>query len=177
MSCSKRRSRPRWHWALQVEGTLHSLRALWPLHSAFPEDLLARLLGLDVGDRRIGLALTDPLEIAASPHGTLERTNQAADIAQLAKLVADREVRAVVVGLPLRTDGKPSEQAERVRTFAAKLQEALSVPVIETDERLTTQQARRALLSGDVSRQGRKTRVDKVAAAFILQHYLDSNAT
>ena len=136
---------------------------------------MPRSLGLDIGDRRIGIALSDPLGIMASPHSTLERTKDADDVAQLAKLVADQQVGTVVVGLPLRTDGKPSEQAERMREFAEKLRRAVPVPFVEIDERFTTKQAEQALLSGDLSRRDRKQRIDKVAAALILQHHLDSS--
>ena len=135
---------------------------------------MPRLLGLDIGDRRIGVALTDPLQILASPHSTLERSNDAEDVERLAKLVADQDVSAVVVGVPLRTDGKPSEQAERVRRFTQQLHQAVSMPIIEVDERFTSRQADKALLSGDLSRRERKERIDKVAAALILQHHLDS---
>lgn len=135
---------------------------------------MSRILGIDYGSRRIGLALSDPLELLASPHATLKRTSERADLERLAKIVADYEVRAVVIGLPLRTDGKPGRQVERVRRFADKLQRKLSVPLIEVDERLTTRQAERALLEADLSRRRRKDRVDKVAAAILLQRYLDA---
>ncbi len=135
-----------------------------------------RSLALDVGDRRIGLAISDDLGLTAQPLVTLKRRGLRADLAALGQIVAEREVGEVVVGLPLQLDGRPGPQAEKVRGLAEALQAALSVPVVFWDERLSTKAAERALLEGGVRRAERKRVVDQVAAALILQGYLDRKA-
>jgi len=132
-----------------------------------------RTLALDVGDRSIGLALSDELGLTAQAFLTLTRRGLRADLAALAQIVEERQVGEVVVGLPLQLDGRAGPQAEKVRGLAEALRAALSVPVIFWDERLTTQAAERALIEGGVRRARRKQVVDQVAAALILQGYLD----
>lgn len=132
-----------------------------------------RSLALDVGDQRIGLAISDDLGLTAQALVTLKRRGLRADLAALGQIVAEREVGEVVVGLPLQLDGRPGPQAEKVRGLAEALQAALSVPVVFWDERLSTKAAERALLEGGVRRAKRKRVVDQVAAALILQGYLD----
>lgn len=132
-----------------------------------------RSLALDVGDQRIGLAISDDLGLTAQALVTLKRRGLRADLAALGQIVAEREVGEVVVGLPLQLDGRPGPQAEKVRGLAEALQAALPVPVVFWDERLSTKAAERALLEGGVRRAKRKRVVDQVAAALILQGYLD----
>jgi putative Holliday junction resolvase len=136
-----------------------------------------RYLALDIGEARIGVAVSDPLGIIASPHSVVERKpgskGTAAAIRQVKELVETLEAGTVVVGRPLRTDGKPSVQQARVEEFAALLSKAVEAEIVFVDERFSTRQATNALLEGDVSRSGRKQTVDKVAAAIVLQQYLD----
>lgn len=132
-----------------------------------------RTLALDVGDRSIGLAVSDELGLTAQAFLTLTRRGLRADLAALGRIVEERQVGEVVVGLPLQLDGRVGPQAEKVRGLAGALRATLSVPVHLWDERLTTQAAERALLEGGVRRARRKQVVDQVAAALILQGYLD----
>jgi putative Holliday junction resolvase len=133
-----------------------------------------RTLALDFGDRRIGIALSDPLGLAASPLMTLERTSWARDFDRIRDLVRENEVRRIVVGLPLDMDGGKGARARLTESFMDRLRGATGLPVIPWDERLTTVQAERILLSGDVSRARRRQVVDQVAAVIVLQAYLDS---
>jgi putative Holliday junction resolvase len=133
-----------------------------------------RTLGLDVGTRRIGVALSDALGLTAQPLVTLPRRGTPQDCEALAALARRHQVGAVVVGLPLALSGAHGPQAQRVRVFAQAVGERLAVPVHMVDERFTTAQAQRALVAGDVSRRRRKQVVDQAAAQLILQGYLDA---
>jgi putative Holliday junction resolvase len=132
-----------------------------------------RLLGLDVGDKTIGVALSDESATLASGLRTIRRTGLKKDLRELAELVSDRGVGTVVVGLPRSLDGSEGPQARKVRAFVEVLKAAVKVPVVTWDERLTTVAAQHALVEGGVSRARRKELVDKVAAVLILQNYLD----
>jgi putative Holliday junction resolvase len=132
-----------------------------------------RALGVDYGEKRIGLALSDALKITASPYEVLERHGTAEVVAAIAEIVEAQQVDEVVVGHPISLDGLAHAAAEAAEEFAGALRERLSVPVVLWDERLSTAQAERALLEGDVSRAGRKQRIDKISAAVVLQSYLD----
>ena len=132
-----------------------------------------RCLGMDLGEKRIGLALSDPLGWTAAPLPALPRSGWKKEIAALRSLVEEHTILRIVVGLPLRMSGEPGEQAKRAREFAARLQAALGVPVETWDERLTTVQAQRTLLESDVKRERRRQLVDSLAASIILQGYLD----
>ncbi len=136
-----------------------------------------RVLGLDVGERRIGVALSDVLGITAQRLTVLERRGALAqDLAAIAALVAGHQVEAVVVGLPLTMQGHMGDQANRMMQFVEALRGALACPVDVLDERLTTVQGERSLLETDASRRTRKRLIDQVAAQLILQAYLDSHA-
>ena len=133
-----------------------------------------RVLGLDYGDRHIGLALSDPLLITAQPLGSYELTGREADDrAYFRELVAKHEVAEIVLGNPLRMDGSSGTRAEKTRRFAAWLEEAVGRPVVLVDERLTTQQALKAL--GDEGPRGKKKKdwEDRIAAVIILSTYLE----
>ncbi len=134
---------------------------------------LMRVLGLDVGQRRIGVALSDALGLTAQPLTVLERRGTTADLDALAALVAQHQVETIVVGLPLTMRGERGPQAQRAASFADTLRRKVSVPVELADERLTTVQGERALLETDTSRRKRKQVIDQVAAQLILQQYLD----
>ncbi len=133
-----------------------------------------RTLALDFGDRRIGIALSDPLGVAARPLMTLARTSWAEDLDVIRKLAREQEVRRIVVGLPLDMDGMRGRRARITEAFMEKVKAATGLPVIPWDERLTTVQAERILLEGDVSRARRREVIDQVAAVIVLQSYLDA---
>lgn len=132
-----------------------------------------RIMALDVGSKRIGVALSDPLKITAQGLETFQRTTLEEDIRGLWKLIDDHEVSQLVVGLPKNMDGSIGFKAEEVRQFVADLTAQRSIEVIWVDERLTTVSAERTLLEADVSRAKRKKVIDKMAAVLILQSYLD----
>ncbi|RMF80394.1 MAG: Holliday junction resolvase RuvX [Nitrospirae bacterium] len=135
-----------------------------------------RVMALDVGERRIGVALSDPLGSFAQPHATVAVAGRRRDVERLAAIAREHQVEEVVVGLPLHLDGGEGEAARRARRLGGALAAALGCRVTYWDERLTTVQAERALLEGGVRRRRRKGVVDQVAAALILQAYLDSRA-
>ena len=133
---------------------------------------MARILGLDVGDRWLGLAASDPLGILASPLNIIERRgDDRKDIESISDIIKRLEVKRLVVGLPLSMDGSMSEQAEKVKGFVAKLSEYIDLPVELRDERLSTVTAQRLLRERDPKKS--RGRDDAAAAAIILQGYLD----
>lgn len=134
------------------------------------------MLALDVGDRTIGVAVSDALGVAAHPVETIRRTKLAVDLERIASLVREREATEVVVGLPRMMDGSLGIQAEKVQAFADALIPEISVPVTLWDERLSTVAAERALIASGLTRKRRKGVVDQVAAVFFLQGYLDYRA-
>lgn len=136
--------------------------------------MAGRLLGLDVGHRRIGVALSDPSGLLATPLAVLEVRSAAAALEQVVRWMQQYGVVHVIVGLPLLLDGGEGEEAARARTWAERLREQVSVPVDLWDERLTTVSAERALLESGMSREKRQKRRDAVAAALLLQNYLDA---
>ncbi|MGH9319564.1 MAG: Holliday junction resolvase RuvX [Vicinamibacteria bacterium] len=133
-----------------------------------------RFMGLDVGDKRIGVALSDEGAVIASPRETLERKSNRKDIAHLLELARREEVAGILVGMPLMLDGSAGIQAEKVSRFVDALRASTEIPITTWDERLSTVGAERALLEADVSRAKRRGAVDRVAAALILQNYLDA---
>lgn len=133
-----------------------------------------RILGLDVGTKRIGVALSDPLSLTAQGLETIQRTNPAADLAMIRAVVAANDVGEIVAGLPINMDGTHSAQTKEVVAFLDGLARAVDVPIKTWDERLTSIQAERAMLEADLSRAKRKRLSDKVAAQLILQSYLDA---
>lgn len=134
----------------------------------------SRILALDYGTKRIGVALSDELGWTAQPLETIERRTLARDIAHIEQLVQEHEVKEVLIGLPLRLDGEEGPAVQAVHEFIAHLGEALSVPIVTWDERMTTRSAEDLLIAADVSRRKRKGVVDRVAAAILLQSYLES---
>jgi len=134
-----------------------------------------RLMGLDLGEARIGVALTDELGTVAMPLETIERQNRKADTGRILELAAEHQVAAVVVGVPYQLDGSADQQAEKALNFARRLDRRLEgVPVFTWDERLTTSEAERVLIAGDVSRRGRRKVVDQLAATLILNSFLEA---
>lgn len=136
---------------------------------------MKRVLGLDLGSRRIGVAVSDRSGTIASPLTVLTRgRTQSEDHRRVAELVAEEEAEAVVVGLPLNMDGSEGRAAESARSECARLATVVSVPVVLHDERLTTVEADRMLIEGRMRAEARRRIVDKVAAAVMLQSWLDS---
>ena len=133
-----------------------------------------RIMALDPGTVRIGVALSDELKVVASPLEYIPAEPLETCLARIALLVKDKDVEQVVVGMPRNMDGTYGSAAEKVREFVAKLEGALTVPIRTWDERLTSAQANRLLIQSKVRRKDRKQVVDKMAAAILLQSYLDS---
>jgi putative holliday junction resolvase len=136
-------------------------------------DPVERCLGLDVGEKRIGLALSDPLGWTASPLPTLSRESWRKDVARIREAVERWEIRRVVVGLPIRMDGTSGEAAESILRFVERLRSVVRVAVETWDERLSTREAERMLVGADVRRNKRRQVIDGIAASLILQGYLD----
>jgi len=138
-------------------------------------DAAARALGVDLGDARIGLAASDPAGSIAMPLETLERVGPRQDVERVARRAREIEAGVVVVGLPRLMSGEEGHQARLAREFAERLGRQLpGVPVELWDERLTTAEAERTMISGGVDRRRRRKHVDPVAAALILQGWLDA---
>jgi len=131
-----------------------------------------RIIGLDVGEARIGVAISDPTLKIAQPLLVIERRSVDADAGRICRLAAERGAHTAVVGLPLTLKGERGTQAQAVEAFARKLEES-GLEVVMWDERMTTRMAERSLLEADMSRRDRKRLTDKVAAVLILQSYLD----
>ncbi|MBS3813193.1 Holliday junction resolvase RuvX [Candidatus Bipolaricaulota bacterium] len=132
-----------------------------------------KVMGLDWGSKRIGVAISDPGRSIAASSFTYNRKNSEEDLSYLRRLVRDKEITLIVVGMPITMAGEEGEVAEQVREFIGRLTEEVDVPVDVIDERLTSAEAERVLLSSDVSRRKRKEHRDKLAATLILQRYLD----
>jgi putative holliday junction resolvase len=132
-----------------------------------------RYLGLDVGDVRIGVALSDETATLATGLPTLKRVGPRKDVKAIAALVRERVVGEVVVGMPRRLDGTLGPQAEKVTAFMDDLRASVRVPLTAWDERFTSVMATQALIEGGVSRRDRRDVVDQVSAVLILQNYLD----
>ncbi len=132
-----------------------------------------RYMGLDVGSKTIGVAVSDELETVASSLEVVRRTGWKKDTARLRELIQSLDVGALVVGLPIRTDGSEGPEAESVRAWADKFQRQVNLPLHYVDERFTTKIAEQALLTFSVRREKRRQVVDQVAAAVILQTWLD----
>ena len=133
----------------------------------------ARILGLDVGAKTIGLAISDTTLTVAAPLITIIRSKFSKDLIELTQIIEKNNVFALIVGLPMHLDGSEGRQAQSVRAFARNVAGATGLPVIFWDERLSTVAVERTLLEADVSRKRRAKAIDKLAAAFILQGALE----
>jgi putative Holliday junction resolvase len=132
-----------------------------------------RVLGLDLGSKRIGLAISDTEARIAFPAGTLRSAGRRADLAAICELISEKEIARVVVGLPRHMDGRRGKQALAAEEFAASLQERAGVPVDLLDERWTSREAERSLREQGRNQRRIKESVDEVAASIILRTYLD----
>lgn len=133
-----------------------------------------RILALDHGSKRIGVAISDELKVIAQPVEYIPAEPFARFLERLKELLREREVELILLGMPRNMDGSYGPAALKVQDFAAALRGAVTIPVQTWDERLTSVMANRLLIQGDVRRAKRKEKVDKMAAAILLQSYLDS---
>jgi putative holliday junction resolvase len=136
----------------------------------------ARVLGLDVGSRRIGVAVSDPLGITAQGLETLQRRNKRHDFGHLERVIKQYKIKEIVVGLPLRMSGAEGIQAEKMQAFAEELRKRFRLPVHLWDERLTSAEANRLLRETDLSIEKRGQAVDRMAAILILQGWMESRS-
>lgn len=132
-----------------------------------------RLMGLDVGDKTIGVAVSDLLGLTAQGVETIMRTSNKIAINRIRELISEKDVKKIVVGLPKNMNGSLGPQGEKVSSFVKKLEKKVDIEIVYQDERLTTVAAEKMLVSADVSRKKRKKVIDKVAAVYILQGYMD----
>ena len=132
-----------------------------------------RIMGIDYGEKRIGVAISDPLGITAQGLPTIERTNIQEDIQKILNIIREKEVNEIVVGLPKHMNNMLGEKAQAVLAFVDLIKKHVNIPVNTIDETLSTVRAHRTMLAGDLSRKKRKDRVDMIAAQLILQGYLD----
>ena len=137
-------------------------------------ELKPRVLGLDVGSRRIGIAISDPLGLTAQGLPTLRRQNKRLDFEHLAKVVSDYQISEIVVGYPLRLSGMEGIQSEKMQLFAGELRKKFGLPVHLWDERLTSTQANRLLRETEMSIKKRGQAVDRMAAILILQNWMEA---
>jgi putative Holliday junction resolvase len=146
------------------------------------------VLAIDYGKKRLGLALSDEHGVTSRPHATWNRVNRRRDLARLRELVRQQAVRRIVIGLPLHLDGTPSEMSEEARSFAARVEKALGLPVEMMDERLSSWEARQTIAAANSNERtrrgssshaepGKQTPLDEIAAAIILRDYLDHART
>ena len=146
--------------------------------------IMGVILAIDYGKKRLGLALSDEFGVISRPYATWTRINRRRDLARLRELVRQQSVGRIIVGLPLHLDGTPSEMSEEARSFAARIEKALGLPVEMMDERLSSWEAHESLAAANSSKRARRgppgaaetkkqTPIDDVAAAIILRDYLD----
>ena len=138
--------------------------------------LKPRVLGLDVGSKTIGMAVSDPLGITAQGLATIRRKNKRFDFELLAKVIADYQVSEIVVGYPLRLSGIEGIQSEKMQVFAEELRKKFGLPVHLWDERLTSSQANRVLRESEMSIKKRGEAVDRMAAILILQNWMEARS-
>ena len=133
-----------------------------------------RYMGLDVGDKTIGVAMSDEIGVTANPVTVISRTGSLKrEIGEIRRLVQENGIGRIVVGMPFMLDGSVGIQAEKVQAFVEHLRRRITVPVVTWDERLTTAEVERILIASDQSREKRKKVIDKMAAAVILRSYMD----
>jgi len=130
-------------------------------------------MGLDVGDKTIGVALSDPMFLIANPLETIKREKASLDIKRLVEIIDEYDVETIVVGLPKNMNNSIGPQSMKVMSFVDLLKKQTDKEIIYQDERMTTIQSERVLIDMDVRRENRKKHIDKIAASFILQTYLD----
>lgn len=135
-----------------------------------------KIIALDIGTVRIGIATSDIMEIIASAYEVYRRKNLDVDVKYIAELVSKLDAGEIVIGLPLKLDGTEGQSVEMAKSFGEKLSELTNVPIVYQDERLSTVFAQRILIESGMRREKRKDKVDSIAATFILQTYLDKKS-
>ena len=135
---------------------------------------MERILALDVGEKHMGVAVSDELGLTAQPITIISRNGLDKDLKEIEKLLREYSIAEIIVGIPFNMDGTAGKSAERVFSFINFLRKRLKIPVKTWDERLTTVSSEKILLEADLSRKKRKKVIDKVAASFLLQNYLDN---
>lgn len=130
-------------------------------------------MGLDVGDKTVGVAVSDPLFVTAQPYETIKRRKTKFDIDRIVEIVNDKEVSLIVVGLPKNMNNTIGPQSMKVMSFVDLIKKRIDIDIVYEDERLTTVQSEAVLIDMNVRRENRKAHIDKIAASFILQSYLD----
>jgi len=169
-------------WAVTSSRSIWSCGAASPaagfgwsdMGEVYTKVVLGRVIAIDLGAKRIGVAATDELGLAAHPHATIERRGGQRDLDAIAAVVRELGAERVVLGLPLSPEGEVGRAAKSAQTFAERLRAALSVPVELVDESFSTVEAEDVLLEADVSRARRREVIDKLAAAVILRRWLDA---
>lgn len=136
-----------------------------------------RVMALDVGDKTIGIAISDALLLTAQSRPTIRRKDLQSDLETLRRLAAENEVHEIVIGQPLHMDGRESPQSQKVARFAEEVRKVLDLPIVFWDERLTSFEAEQHLEQMGLNWRQRRDQVDKIAAMIILQNYLDSRPT
>jgi putative holliday junction resolvase len=147
------------------------------MNSSSNDKLHPRILGMDVGSKTIGLAVSDPLGLTAQGLETIRRKNKRLDFARLERVIREFEVAEIVVGYPLRLSGSEGSQAEKVRAFADQLQQRFKLPVHLWDERLSSREANRLLRESEMSIKRRSELVDRLAAVLILQNWMQAKSS
>ena len=135
-----------------------------------------KIISLDIGTVRIGIATSDIMEIIASAYEVYRRKNLNEDVKYIASLVSKLDAGEIVIGLPLKLDGSEGQSVEMAREFGEKLAQLVAVPIVYQDERLSTVSAERILIESGVRREKRKDKIDSIAATIILQTYLDKKS-
>lgn len=149
-------------------------RILTPTEFATSLPKTGRLLGLDVGEKTIGLALSDGSRTIATPHEIIERTKFAKDTEKLKAIIEKQGVAGLVIGYPVNMDGSHGPRTQSTRTFVSNLQKTIDLPMLLWDERMSTMAVERMMIDADMSRTRRAELVDKLAASYMLQGFLDS---
>ncbi|WP_299032670.1 Holliday junction resolvase RuvX [uncultured Anaerococcus sp.] len=134
---------------------------------------MTRIMGLDVGGKTVGVAISDPLFITAQPYETIKRTKAKFDIDRIEEIIKEKDISLVVVGLPKNMNNTIGPQSMKVMSFVDLIKKRIDIKIVYEDERLTTVQSESVLIDMNVRRENRKTHIDKIAASFILQSYLD----
>ena len=135
---------------------------------------MGRLLAIDYGEKRLGLAISDPNQIISKPLKTIILSDSQYIYNELEKIISDYEIQKLIIGLPLGMDGKNTQQTSKVEAFKENLQNKISIPVILFDERLSSVSAKKSLISQGIKTGHNKSKIDQTAAAIFMQHFLDT---
>ena len=135
---------------------------------------MGRLLAIDYGEKRLGLAVSDPNQIISKPLKTIILSDSQYIYNELEKIISDYEIQKLIIGLPLGMDGKNTQQTGKVEAFKEDLQNKISIPVVLFDERLSSVSAKKSLISQGIKTGHNKSKIDQTAAAIFLQHFLDT---